>query len=116
MAVGIRLVLCSLTQAHQLEWEVGLEHGLREEPGRRRGLEQGILGFHSADLAFGGSSTCGSSPNTASLPTLGRKGMSPLVPKDLSDGEKREISCYYRLLDQPTDGLSLHVPILWDLP
>lgn len=30
MAVGIGLVLHSLTQAHQLEWDVGLGDGLEE--------------------------------------------------------------------------------------
>lgn len=30
MAVGIGPVLCSLIQGHQLEWEVGLGHGLED--------------------------------------------------------------------------------------
>lgn len=96
-----------------------MEHRLREEPGRRRGLEQGILGFHSAALALWGSSTCRSSPNTVSLPTLGRKGMSPLVPKDLSDGarkRKERSAATTGFWVDPLDGLSLHVPILRDLP
>lgn len=41
MAVGIRPVLCSLTQVHQLEWEVGLGHGLEGGLWAGEGSESG---------------------------------------------------------------------------
>lgn len=34
--------------------------GVREELGRGRGMEQGVLGFQGAELTLWGSSSCGS--------------------------------------------------------
>lgn len=57
---------------------------------RERSGGRAVLASHSADLALRGSSTCGSPPSTAFLLRLDRKEMSPLVPKDLSGGNRRE--------------------------
>lgn len=47
-----------------------------------------FLGTPLRDLALRDSSTCESSPSTTSLPKVGRKGMSVLVPKDLFGGNR----------------------------
>lgn len=69
----------------------GSERGkVREGPGTKmgsgrsleggRGLEQGILGFHGADLSLGGSSTCGVLPQHCFPAHTRQEGKVPSCP------------------------------------